>query len=176
MNETWSRVLWSQFGAAIDMLHDAIVASPPALWERPMWREGTQPAEYSQVWNIAYHALFWLDLYLSGSPEGFAPPAPFGLDELDPRGALPDRPYTLDEMLGYLAHCRDKCRRITSQLSEARAREICTLTWGQPSFLELQLYNMRHVQEHAAQIALLLGQEAGYAPRWIAYARGDRQG
>ena len=26
------------------------------------------------------------------------------------------------------------------------------------SYLELQLYNMRHVQEHAAQLSLFLGQ------------------
>jgi hypothetical protein len=41
-----------------------------------MWREGPDEAEYSQVWNVVYHALFWLDLYLSGSVEGFAPPSP----------------------------------------------------------------------------------------------------
>ena len=34
----------------------------------------------AEFWYVVYHALFWLDLYLSGAVEGFAPPAPFTLD------------------------------------------------------------------------------------------------
>lgn len=32
-------------------------------------------------WDVALHALFWLDLPLSGSLEGFKSPAPFSLSE-----------------------------------------------------------------------------------------------
>jgi len=39
------------------------------------------------------------------------------------------------------------------------------------SFAELLLYNMRHVQEHAAQLNLFLGQERGSAARWVARAK-----
>jgi len=42
-----------------------------------------------EVWYLAFHTLFWLDLYLSGPAEGFAPPAPFTRVELDPAGILP---------------------------------------------------------------------------------------
>jgi hypothetical protein len=38
-------------------------------------------------------------------------------------------------------------------------------------FLELQIYTMRHVQEHAAQMNLLLGQNGVTGPDWIAQAR-----
>jgi len=40
---------------------------------------------------VAYHTLFWLELYLYGSEEGFTPPAPFALIEME-RGAVPNRP------------------------------------------------------------------------------------
>jgi hypothetical protein len=38
---------------------------------------------------------------------------------------------------------------------------MCRFAWGELTFGELQLYNLRHVQEHAAQLSLFLGQQAG---------------
>jgi hypothetical protein len=42
------------------------------------------------------------------------------------------------------------------------------------TYLELQLYNLRHVQEHAAQLQLFLGQHAIPAgPSWVSRAKDD---
>ena len=97
MDATWRTSLWQQFGAAIDMLDNAVTACPDELWRVRLWDDAELP-ESAAFWYIVYHTLFWLDLYLSGAVEGFAPPAPFTLDELDPAGLLPDRPYTRDEL------------------------------------------------------------------------------
>jgi hypothetical protein len=41
------------------------------------------------------------------------------------------------------------------------------------SYFELQLYNLRHVQEHAAQLHLFLGQHVPETTGgWVARARG----
>jgi hypothetical protein len=40
-------------------------------------------------------------------------------------------------------------------------------------FGDLLLYNMRHVQEHASQLNLILGQTYGSAPGWVATARSS---
>jgi hypothetical protein len=145
------------------MLDNALVACPDDLWSD----RTQQPA----FWYVAYHTLFWLDLYLSGSAEGFVPPAPFTLDELDPAGLLPERPYPKAELRTYLAHGRRKCRATIAALTDARAGEVCTFPWGEVSFPELLLYNLRHVQEHAAQLSLILGQQIGWESRWVAQAR-----
>ena len=163
MDRLWSAITWSQFGAAIDMLERAGRFCPDELW-----RDRSQQQPY---WSIAYHALFWLDLYLSGAVEGFTPPAPFTLDELDPAGLLPERPYTKDELLAYLAHGRQKCRTTIEALTDEQARRLCRFSWGEVSFAELLLYNMRHVQEHAAQLSLILGQTIGWASGWVAQAK-----
>ena len=84
-------VLWRQFGATLDMLANAIRACPEARW-------GDRPGPH-EFGYLVYHTLFWLDCYLAGSREGFAPPPPFTLDEMDPAGLLPDRVYTKAEML-----------------------------------------------------------------------------
>src|SRR5512137_1617974 len=126
------------------MLEHAMRACPDHLWYARLWGEHAQQPELSQFWYIAYHTLFWLDLYLSGSAEGFAPPAPFTLDELDPAGLVPERPYTRDELQAYLEHCREKCRATVEGLTDEKARRRCKLSWGEVSFAELLLDNMRH--------------------------------
>jgi len=43
-------------------------------------------------------------------------------------------------------------------------------------FAELLLYNMRHVQEHGAQLNMLLGQKVGSVGDWIIGAKGSAPG
>lgn len=175
-------VLWRQFGAAIDMLENALVACPTVLWEERLWGDSADhplPPGFAEFWYITYHALFWLDLYLSGSlEEDFAPPAPFTRAELDPEGALPERPYTKEELHAYLAATRRKCHNTLIALTDERARLAVSYPWidGQTlSYLELQLYNMRHVQEHAAQLSLFLGRHGipDEALDWVPWAKDE---
>ena len=164
MKDSIRSMLWSQFGAAIDMLENAIIACPDELW-------GTE-REHQEFWYIAYHALFFLDCYLSESLDAFTPPPPFTLDELDERGLLPERIYSRGELREYLAHGRDKCRRTIAVLTEAQMDRACGFDWLALTFGELLLYNMRHVQHHAAQLNLLLSRQTGAAPRWVRQAKG----
>lgn len=168
MDTTWKTTLWQQFGAAIDMLENALLACPEELWGD----RSRQP----EFWYLVYHTLFYLDLNLSGSVEGFAPPAPFNLDELDPAGLMPERVYTKDEMHTYLEHGREKCRTTIAALTEETAQRSCPFDWIEMSFAELMLYNLRHVQHHAAQLNLILRQTVDSAPRWVAKAKSPLEG
>lgn len=171
MDANWKNSLWQQFGAAIDMLDNTLRTCPDELWHAQLWLIPDEPPAFTEYWYLAYHTLFWLDLYLSGAVKGFAPPAPFTLDELDPAGLLPERPYTKEELRNYLTHCRQKCQTVIDELTDERARRHCAFPWGEVSFAGLLLDNMRHVQEHAAQLSLFLGQQHGLAARWIAVAK-----
>ena len=160
-------VLRRQLSAAIDMLESAIQRCPEDLWSGRLWRADATGAGSSAFWYIAYHTLFWLDFYLSDSSEGFAPPEPFSLSELDPCGTLPDRQYKREELLSYLSHCRRKCEREISDLTPVSASRLCSFPWLELTYGELLLDNMRHVQEHAAQLSMYLGQEAGMSANWV---------
>ena len=167
-----NEMLWRQFGAAIDMFGGALRDCPDKLWEARLWED--QPdqwvaAGFSTFWYLGYHALFWLDLYLTGAEEGFAPPAPFDLVEMEAGEVLP-RTYTREELLVYLEYCRRKCQQTIGALSYEGAHRPCRFAWGELTFAELQLYNLRHVQEHAAQLHLFLGQQAGKSAQWEARA------
>jgi hypothetical protein len=146
-------------GASIDMLENAIRACPENVW--------SDRAREPQCWYLAYHTLFWLDFYSSATKEGFVPPKPFSLTEMDPAGVLPERVYTKDELLTYLNHGRDKCRAAISAVTEQGASASAAPVRPDVGALELFLYNMRHVQHAAAQLNLVLRQETASAPRWV---------
>lgn len=171
MDEFWKVALLRQFGATIDMLGNALRACPNDLWTAPMWSDPTMKPEYSDFWYVAYHTLFWLDLYLSGTVEGFTPPQPYNLDELDPTGMLPERIYSREELLTYLEHCHRKCGVTIEQLTDENAHQLCEFTWAKKgiSFIELLLDNMRHVQEHGAQLNMFLGQQTGISTGWVSH-------
>lgn len=161
--------MWRQFGAALEMLGNAVSACPPGLW-------GARGGRGPEFWYAVYHTLFFTDLYLSGAVEGFAPPEPFTLDELDPAGLMPGRVYAKEEMLDYLRHCREKCRATVGGLTAEGARARCVFRWGEVSFAELLHYNMRHVQHHAGQLNLMLRRETDAAPGWVCAAAGSGAG
>jgi hypothetical protein len=162
MNSELNSIIWRQLGAAIDMLRNAIDACPDELW-----RDRSRTPEF---WYVAFHTLFFLDLYLSGTLEGFMPPAPFTLTEIDPSGRMPERVYTRSELRSYLAHCRSKCKRLVLELTPERAAETCTFDWLKMDFGELFFCSLRHVQHHTAQLNLILRQQTNSAPRWVSIA------
>ncbi len=163
MNKDWNTIIWQQFGASIDMLENAITACPENVWS-----DRTRQPEY---WYIVYHTLFFLDFYLSETAEGFAPPSPFGLEELDPAGVLPPRVYTKKELLSYLEHGRNKCRTLILGLDKDKAWEMRDSLRPGFSVAELLLYTMRHVQHHAAQLNLILRQTIDSSPRWVSKSK-----
>ncbi len=145
------------------MLENAIKACPDKVW-------GDKPG-FHEFWYIAYHTLFFLDYYMSDSDNNFAPPKPFTLDELDPAGILPDRVYTKEELLKYLDYGREKSRSAINSLTEQKAKQPCGFERKNFSVAELYIYNMRHVQHHAAQLNLLLRQKIDSAPGWVSQTK-----
>lgn len=160
-------IIWGQMGAAIDTLHDMVAACPDDMWRARLYDTGARRPEFSEVWYLVYHALFWLDLYLTGTEDGYLPPAPFTLIEQDDFGPLPDRAYTKAELLDYLAECRGRCKATIAAMTEESAQERCWFGWGEVTFAELMIYNMRHVQEHASQLSLALGQNGVAVPDYV---------
>lgn len=165
MDTRLKTALWQQYGAAIDTLADAINLCPDPLWTVVVYKD-EEDERFGQFWFVAYHAVFWLDIFLEGADsKAFQPPAPFI------RGRLPDAPYPKDLVRGYLNQCRQKCQSIIDALTDEATYRIYRYDWMEPTFLELQLYCMRHIQEHAAELALRLGEQEVAGLDWIAKAK-----
>lgn len=162
--------LWKQFGASIDMLKNAIVQWPEESWN----------TERKFFYN-AYHCLVFLDYYLTIPAKKLSSALPFtitaskdvpaeAIDDL-----IPDRVYSKKELLDYLQSSREKCHQIIKGLTEDGLIERWIEDSGTKNYsvLEILLYNMRHVQHHAAQLNMLLRNKIKNAPRWVRRAGDD---
>lgn len=163
--------LWKQFGASIDMLRNAIT-----MWPEERWHTHTK------FFYNAYHILIFLEYYLTIPPKNFSPLLPYtitgpndtpdeAIDDL-----VPNRIYSKQELLDYLQTSRTKCHTLiaglTAETLKQRFIEEPEEGGRDYSVVEILLYNMRHVQHHAAQLNMLLRQELNNAPRWVSRA-GD---
>jgi hypothetical protein len=154
--------LWSQFGASIDMLENAISLWPDAYWD-----------SQKRFFYIAYHTLVFLDYYLTTTPENFKSSLPFTLtDEFVDEAlddVIPDKIYSKQELLEYAKICRARCEQVVNQLTMESISDRWVEVDGGMNYgrLEILLYNMRHVQHHAAQLNMLLRQTTGTAPKWV---------
>jgi len=156
MDNSLKEILWWQFGVSIDMLKNAIILCPTEFWNTD-----------KKFWYNAYHCLFFLDYYLTLEPSHFSPPKPFTLSEFEDR--MPERVYSKEELLTYLQFCRQKCHNLIGEMTDEISKSFWTNESKTMSYnvIEILLYNMRHVQHHAAQLNLLLRQEINNAPEWI---------
>lgn len=148
MNSTSiSESIGSQFGASLEMLENAINTCPDEHWDTAL-----------NFWYTSYHCIFWTDYYLTTEPNTFAPPSPFTFSEFDPAGKKPEITYTKQEVLAYLAHCRQKAHLLISTLTTEKLSERWINDYKNYSLLEILIYNIRHIQHHSAQLNLLLRQ------------------
>lgn len=175
MTETFKKSLWANFGAAIDMLINAIELCPDELWNKER-----------KFFFLAYHTTIFLDFYLSWPVSGFHPCLPYtiGDETAIPRDAIddviPERFYDKKEMLDCLAGIREKCKNLIAHATEdsLNARWItdneigmhglCPRVVKDYTVLEILFYNLRHVQHHVAQLNVILRQHIDRAPDWVA--------
>lgn len=160
------KVFISQYQAVLDMLHQAIVNCPDALWN--------DSADKNKFWHLAYHALFYTHLYLHVSGGDFVPWAKHreNYNVMDSRLPWPphdpviiDTVYTKDEVLEFWKVCVNTVNEIIPTLDlEA---ETSGFDWIPMSKLELQLYNLRHLQLHTGELMERLGSRAGIDIGWV---------
>jgi hypothetical protein len=147
MLELYKQIVTSQFEASLAMLKQCIAACPEEHWEGKI-------ASGTFRW-VAYHTLFFVDVYLSPSEEAFE------LRELHHRGgdergedACPG--LSKDETLACVLICRQK-------MLNTLAAETAKILAGPSGFphrtiprAELHLYNIRHIQHHTGQLSAFL--------------------
>lgn len=152
--ELIGEALWQQVAGALAMLDNAVVACPDQLWPAPLWRvapESEAPADASEFRVLAVHSLRWMERYLAAIPESEFASLPHT------SAVTPDKPAVRSTLASLREHSQDTLTRLTN---DELHRPITHYPWitAQLSYVELQIYNLRHLQEHAAQLCLFLGQ------------------
>ena len=161
MQHSLKQSVWRQFGASLETLKAAIKLCPDELWDTD-----------KLFWYWSYHCLFFTDYYLSLDPLNFSPPEPFTMSEFE-KASLPPRTYSKDELLNYVEHCRNKALALFENFDLEKALSPWKDNWKKEfTLLEITMYNMRHLQHHAAQLNKLLRSESTEIPKWISIAGG----
>lgn len=163
MIDTLKEELWHQFGASLDMLRNAIEKCPEEIW-------GELTFEGNQFWYIAYHTLFYIDCYSDEDPKNFHPPQPYNLSEYE-YDTLPERVFTKNELLDYENHCREKSRKLIASLTEEKAKKRWINEWKNYSYIEIIIYNMRHIQHHTGQLNMMIGKINKKLPIWVSQTK-----
>ncbi len=152
MNER--KMLISQYYAALEMLKQTILQCPAARWES---RDPQTP--FGQV---AYHALFYTHLYLQDSAQTFTPWVDHRAEYL-PSEQLPPSLPDKTTVLEYLAFCEQE---VMDKVAGTDLAAASGFHWLPFTKLELQLYSIRHIQQHVGELMERLGPEA-QAINWI---------
>ena len=165
-------ILKSQYHASLAMLREAIELCPDDTWYN-----STQTNAY---WQIAYHTLYFTDLYLGKNPEAYRGWSghqanvenPDGIaGDPDSRSSLPliPEPYTRDQTLEY---CSIVDARVDSSIDVMDlASPESGFSWYRISKLEHQFVNIRHIQHGAAQLADRLRNARNVGVRWVSARR-----
>jgi hypothetical protein len=157
-------IIKSQYRASLAMLEDAIEHCSHTLW----YDQGYT----NRFWHIAYHALFYTHLYLQASGQEFVPWSK-SRKEYEFLGPLPwpphrepdiREPYSKQDILGYLGFCRNEVEERVPCLNLEAASGF---DWLPINKLELQFYNLRHLQLHVGQLVDRLRNVQGIGIGWV---------
>ena len=159
----------SQYLAALEMLKNCIQKCPEDLWLSEDFK--------NPVWHIAYHATFYVHLYLQPTEDDFQPWEKHR-KEYQFMGSVPwpphnepdiGKPYKKEDVLEYLAFCQGQVMNIIPKLD---LHAESGFSWLPFSKLELQFYNIRHLQQHAGELAERLNQK-GIETTWVGMKSPD---
>ncbi len=170
MIELFKKCLDGQFGASLSVLSQCVEQCPEEGWEGLVGNHA--------FWHVAYHTLFFTDLYLSPDEKSFEPPS-FYREDYHFFGRKPwppyetvaaDVPYPKETIVEYVEICRGKAARSIGRETPDSLAGPCGFWWYKVPRGEFYLVNIRHIQHHAAQMSLYLRKSAGIGIEWVATA------
>jgi hypothetical protein len=150
----------SQYHASLEMLRQAIVECPESLWN--------DSAYQVPFWHIAYHVLFFTHLYLHPSEDEFVPWEKHkeAYRSLASSGEKSEtlEPLSKEDILMYHGLC---CEQVEERVTALDLEAKSGFDWLPFNKLELQIYNIRHIQQHTGELYERLGTSGNIELRWV---------
>ena len=156
------QIIQSQYLASLEMLKNAIELCPDQVWE--------DKKPKNRFWHIAYHTLFYTHLYLQEKEADFQPWEKH-VEDIGSLSSSPEaieqskEPFSKEDILSYLKFCQDQVKTILLILDLDSPKS--GFYWLPFSKLELQFYNIRHIQLHTGELCERLGKEAAIDVGWV---------
>lgn len=165
MLDTYKTAIINQFEASFCTLDLCIDRCSETYWDMRIGNFSFS--------HVAFHTMIFADLYLSENETEFRN-QPFHRDHLpffndydeltsDSTQTTPDKPA----IQRYLQFCRNKAVEVISAETEESLDRKAGFDWLDFTRAELHVYNMRHLQHHAAHVGLRLRAEAQQEIPWV---------
>jgi hypothetical protein len=147
----------SQYHAALAMLTQAIEKCPDAMW--------VDTDYVNPFWRVAYHTIIYTTFYLSPTEGDFIPWEGHkdGM-QLSGDDALEADPYSKADLLAFLDLC---CKQVDIQVESLDIAAGSGFDWLPFDKMELQLYNIRHIQQHTGELCERLGAQGEIQVDWV---------
>ena len=170
MVDTLKTLLANQYEAALGALHLAVARCPESSWD-----------ERVATWTFcqaAFHVAFFADVYLQPSDDVDAfKRQPFHVGhagDFRDYEEFEDRAPALRYEKSFVQNYLREVRRKAGETVAAESAEVLAGPSGfrrrNCSRAELHVYNIRHVQHHAAQLSLRLRLDADIDVPWVSHA------
>ena len=143
------QIILAQYYAALAMFEEVIVSCPDSVWDAP--------GDKDKTWSVAYHTLFFVHLYAQPTEADFVHWEKHREDD-DPNA------FTKDEIMEYLALVKEELKRCTAEVD---LHAESGFHWLKFSKLELQFYNIRHIQQHTGELFDKVGTRADITLHWV---------
>ena len=153
-----------QFDAAFAMMKAAMEQCPADVWAD----DSKGPAG----WKLAYHTLFFTDVYLGESFDEYEQPAwaddwaflfegkisrePYEVE-------LPDVVYDVAQLTAFCEEVNANARRV---IAEKPLDDQAPSPHVEGTRLDMHVYNLRHLQHHVGQLTLLTRRGGGGVVGW----------
>ncbi len=139
------QVIQSQYLASLAMLKQAINKCPADVWDAPQ--------DTDKFWFKAYHTLYYVRLYL----------------KIPNKDSIrwkkhPTVSLSKEEALKYLAFVE---QLVADNIPVMDFDSNSGYSWLPTNKLELQLYNLRHIQQHTGELYERLGTRKNIKLNWV---------
>lgn len=165
MAKRMTSALRGQYRAALATLEQSMISCDAETWiaAHPDW----------PVNRVVFHVLLFADVYLDWG-EDVVREQEFHRTHTElfqDYEELEDRPqkntYSKAGCSAYLEHCRSKVDRTMNEETEEVLFGDCGFPGRKLTRVELHIYNIRHIQHHAAQLGLRRQLRGGEPLRWV---------
>lgn len=157
--------LLGQYRAALETLEQCIGMCDEDTW--------SAPHPDTAVNQVVFHTLFFADLYLGFGESGFRD-QPFHRDNPqlfqdyeDFEDRVQRNFYSREGCRAYLEYCYSKVNTTLEGEDAAVLSGDCGFPYRKLTRIELHIYNIRHIQHHAAQLGLRNQLHGGDPLRWV---------
>jgi len=157
--------LQEHFAAVIQMLDSAINLCPEELWHSLI-----DPP----IWQIVYHSIYYLNLYIGDSKEersSFKIPKfdiKDKLSNLDNRGIEIISKEAINE---YLTSTTKKVKAKLQDLDKINLSDITVFDWYKTNKLGMLFITLRHTQHHIGALNSILRRNNIFVETWVGKGR-----